>query len=155
MSEWISTGGGYPNHLLRMEFPLVGAMPEIYRPETTILRISDEDQTHAYLWCYLERKAHGKRYLFNPLSLSVQRVKDMPGAIERLSTRFRFDNARAQSVGSDLGDLSRFLSWLDDPCHQGRYESILSDSDLALEALKKYHSQDKNLDRSPKSDPTD
>lgn len=121
------------------------AMPEIYVPQTTILRASDEEQIHAYLWCYLERKVHGKRYLFNPSSLSVQRVKDMPQAIERLSKRFRFDNARPRSVSSALGNLSIFLYWLDDPSHQGRYESILSNPDLALEALKKYHSHLRQL----------
>ncbi|UIF85822.1 hypothetical protein [Cupriavidus sp. UYPR2.512] len=140
-SDWISTGGGYPKRLPRLAFPLEGAMPDLYVPQSTILYTADRVQTHAYLWCYLERKVIGKRYRFNPSSLSAQRVEDMPRAIERLSKRFRFDNARPRSVSDELANgLSRFLNWLDAPLHHGRFESILSDPDLALEALQRHHS---------------
>ncbi|GCB06542.1 hypothetical protein [Ralstonia sp. SET104] len=140
-SNWISTGGSYPSGLPRLAFPLEGAMPDLYVPQSTILQMSDGAQTHAYLWCYLERKVNGKRYRFNPSSLSAQRVEDMPRAIERLSKRFRFDNARPRSVHDDLANgLSRFLNWADAPMHHGKFESILSDPDLALEALQKHHS---------------
>ena len=115
-------------------------MPEVYVPQSTILRLPDGSQTFAFVWCYLERKVHAARHLFNPSSLSAQRIQDMPRTIERLSKRFRFDNARPRSVSGSLSGLSRFLYWLDDPLHQGRYEPILSDPDLALEAIKKHHS---------------
>ncbi|WP_429259874.1 hypothetical protein [Paraburkholderia sp. GAS334] len=116
-------------------------MPDLYAPHSTILQTADGVQTHAYLWCYLDRKVHGRRYRFNPSSLSSQRVKDMPMAIERLSKHFRFANARPRTVRDELANgLSRFLNWLDAPLHNGRFESILSDPDLALEALRKHHS---------------
>ncbi len=140
MSNWISTAGDYPKGLPKLTFPLEGAMPEVYVPQSTILRMPENDQVHAYLWCYLERKAHGSWYLFDPSSLAAQRVKDMPRAIERLSKRFRFDNAKPMSVTAYMKRLSGFMYWLDDPLHQGRYESVLSDPDLALEALKRHHS---------------
>lgn len=140
VSDWISTAGGYPNGLPKLAFPLELPIPEVYVPQSTILRTAANAQTPAYLWCYLERKVNGGRYLFNPSSLSAQRVKDMPGAIERLSRRFRFDNAKPQSVKERLAGLSRFLYWLDEPAHQRRYEPILSDPHLALEAIKRYHS---------------
>lgn len=141
-SDWINTGGVYPRSLPRLAFPLEGAMPDLYAPQSTILQTSDGAQTHAYLWCYLERKLSGKRYWFNPSSLSAQRVADMPRAIERLSKHFRFDNVRPRSVSAELwGGLTCFLNWLDAPLHHhGRFESILSDPDLALDALKKHHS---------------
>lgn len=110
-------------------------------PQSTILQMSNGTQTHAYLWCYLERKVYGTRYQFNPSSLSAQRVEGMPRAIERLSKRFRFDNARPSSVSHELANgLSSFLNWIDAPVHHGKFESILNDPDLALDALKKHHS---------------
>ncbi|WP_149137293.1 hypothetical protein [Cupriavidus campinensis] len=140
-SDWISTGGGYVKSLPRLAFPLERGMPDLYAPQSTILQTSDGGQTHAYLWCYLERKGFGKRYRFNPSSLSARRVEDMPRAIERLSKRFRFDNARPRSVRDELANgLSSFLNWLDAPPHHGRFESILSNPDLALKALKEHHS---------------
>jgi hypothetical protein len=140
-SDWISTAGNYPRGLPRLAFPLDGAMPDLYVPQSTILQTADGANTHAYLWCYLDRKAHGTRYRFNPSSLSSKRVEDMPMAIERLSKHFRFVNARPRTVHAEVANgLSTFLVWLDSPLHNGRFESILSDPDLALEALQKHHS---------------
>lgn len=140
VTEWKSTGFKFTKKLPKLAFPLQDALPEIYVPESTILLMQDGRQVHVWLWCYLERKKHGNSiYLFNPSSLSAQRVKDLPKAIERLSKRFRFDNTRPETVKSSLTRLSAFLFWIDDPSHNGRYESILSEPNLALEALKKYH----------------
>lgn len=139
MPEWINPGINYTKNLPKLSFPLTGPMPAIYVPERTVLRMQDDTQAHAWLWCYLERKQHGNRYQFNPSSLSARRIKDLPKAIDRLSKRYLFDNARITSMKSDLGFLSAFLYWLDAPRHQGRYESILSDPDLALEALQSHH----------------
>lgn len=137
--DWINTGSDFPSKLPKLAFPLTGDMPKIYAPQSTILRISDNQQFHSYLWCYLERRAHGKRYRFNPSSLSARRVKDMPGAIQRLSKRLDFDAARPLTVLESLRLLSRFLYWVDGPLHQARYEAVLSDPDLSLEALQLHH----------------
>ncbi len=142
--HWISTGGHYPDHLPRLLFPMTGAVPDLYAPESTILKLTDGAQTHVWLWCYLERRVFGKRYLFNPSSLSPQRIRDMPRAIERLSKRYRFDNSRPRTIATEFGSTSRFMNWLDDPSHQGRYESVLSDPELALEALRAHHSYLRN-----------
>jgi hypothetical protein len=139
-SEWIKTGGNHDKKLPKLSFPLQGAMPEIYVPDSTCLLLQNDVQIHVWLWCYLERKKNGKSgYLFKPSSLSAQRVKDLPRAVERLSKRYRFDNTKPPTVKHELTMLSAFLYWIDDPRHQRRYESILSDPDLALDALKKYH----------------
>lgn len=138
-SDWKSTSGIFTTNLPKLAFPLNGPMPEVYAPQSTILQTPDNTRHHVWLWCYLERKTHGTRYLFNPDSLSAQRVEDLPRAIERLSNRFRFDHSRPRSVGQDLRDLSAFLLWLDNPLHERRYESILRDPELTLEALKKHH----------------
>lgn len=138
-TDWISTGSDFPIKLPKLAFPLADGMPELYVPQSTILRISENEQVHAYLWCYLARRTHGKRYLFDPSSLSAQRVRDLPNAIESLSKRFLFDAARPLTVVEDLRRLSRFLHWVDDPVHQRRYEAVLSDPDLALKALKLHH----------------
>jgi hypothetical protein len=138
--DWKSTAGDFTENLPRLAFPFEGSMPDVYVPQSTILQMPDDIRSHAWLWCYLERKVHGKRYLFNPSSLSAQRVRDLPRAVDRLSKRFRLDSSRPVSVGNALHNLSAFLLWLDDPLHHRRYEPILSDPDLALEALRKHHS---------------
>lgn len=139
MFDWTSTAGDFTENLPSLAFPLKGELPESYVPQSTILQLSDDSRSHVWLWCYLERKLHGTRYLFNPSSLSSQRVKDLPRAIERLSKRFSFDDSKPRSVRADLSYLSAFLLWLDDPLHERQYESILSDPELGLDALKKYH----------------
>lgn len=138
--DWVSTGGHYPDPLPRLLFPLEGAIPELYAPESTILKLADGGHLHAWLWCYLERRVNGKRYLFNPSSLSQQRVRDMPWAVERLSKRYHFQNARPRTITAEIGSVSRFLNWLDEPSNHGRYEAILSNPQLALEALRAHHS---------------
>ncbi|MDO1530546.1 hypothetical protein QMK61_17040 [Fulvimonas sp. R45] len=140
-SDWISNVRGYASGLPRLAFPLEGGMPDLYVPQSTILQITNGEQIHAYLWCYLERKVNGKWYRFNPSSLSVQRVADLPRAIERLSKYFCFADARPQSVVDRFAHgLTGFLNWLDAPLHDGRFESILGDPDLARDALQKHHS---------------
>lgn len=114
-------------------------MPDVYTPESTLLLTTDGGQVHAYLWCYLERELQGSWYLFNPASLSARRVQDLPRAVERLSKRARFENSRPSSMRSELNRLGSFLGWLDAPFHQGRYEAVLSDPTLALEAIKSHH----------------
>lgn len=114
-------------------------MPDVYTPESTLLLTTDGGQVHAYLWCYLERERQGSWYLFNPASLSARRVQDLPRAVERLSKRARFENSRPSSMRSELNRLGTFLGWLDAPFHQGRYEAVLSDQTLALEAIKSHH----------------
>ena len=141
LTDWTRAKRAYCAELHKLAFPLMGEAPEIYVPERTILRMSDGAQMHVYLWCYLERKLMpGKVYEFNPSSLSPQRVNDMPRAIERLSKRFRFNNARPRTVTQALHFLASILNWVDAPNHQRRYEAVLSDPDLALEALKQHHS---------------
>ena len=151
-SEWIKAIPNYTKNLPKLAFPLQGAMPEIYVPESTILHLQDDTRIHTWMWCYLERKRYGQWYVFNPLSLSAQRVKDLPRAVERLSKRYRFDNTRSRTIETSVMTLSSFLYWLDDPHNQSRYESILSDPDLALEALKKYHTHLRQLMQSNHSD---
>lgn len=138
--HWTSTGGNYTDSLPKLSFPLSGQLPSIFAPHKTVLRLPDGDQSHVWLWCYLNRRVNGKRYLFEQSSLSDRRCKDLRVCIERLSKRFRFDDARPESIKRDLQSMSGLLNWLDDPAHKGRYESILSDADLALDALKRYHS---------------
>jgi hypothetical protein len=68
----------------------------------------------------------------------------MPVVLERLSKWFLFTNARPRSVERSLHKLGFLLSWTDQPNHAGRYETLLSDPGIALEALKGYHSYLRN-----------
>ena len=138
-SEWVKVGRNYNKNMPKLTFPLEGALPKIYVPERTVLLIAGASKTIAWLWCYLEREKQVGKYRFNPSSLSERRVNDLPTAIERLSRRYRFDNTKPRTMDTELRYLSSFLFWLDDPRNQRRYESILSAPDLALQALKHYH----------------
>lgn len=138
-TDWVSSGSRLTNGLPRLPFPVAGDMPDVYAPETTLLLTADGGQVHAYLWCYLERELLGTWHRFNPASLSSRRVQDLPMAIQRLSRRARFENSRPSSMHSELKRFGTFMGWLDAPVHQGRYEAVLSDQTLALEAIKRHH----------------
>ena len=65
--DWISTGTaafktqGYPT----LAFP-AKSLPDLFAPNKTILTLGDGSQSHTWLWCYSQRKVHGRCYLFNP-----------------------------------------------------------------------------------------
>lgn len=130
----------YVKTLPILDFPFE-TLPDIYAPASTVLRIAQGGQVNAFLWCYLRRDGERRGVVksFDASSLSKERVKAMPLALERLSKWFRFNNARPRTAGETLALLGRLLIWADQPQHIGRFEEILSDSDLALEALKTYH----------------
>lgn len=129
-----------------LDFPFV-TPPDIYAPASTVLRLGDGAKLYAFKWCYLRREGEGQRGVitsFDVSSLSEVRVKAMPLVLERLSKWFRFNNSRPQSVKRLLGNLGALLSWADQPQHAGHFEAVLSDPDLALEALKGYHTYLRN-----------
>lgn len=139
LAGWITTTQAYAETLPRLKFPLSVGLPDLFVPQSTALEITGFGIAHTYLWCYLERRVHGRRYQFNPESLSAQRARDVPRALERLSKQQRFENHRPRSVASQLASLSNFLNWLDDSIHKGKFESVLSDPDIALAALQSHH----------------
>jgi len=121
------------------------ALPGIYAPEKTVLQMKDGSQVYAFKWCYLKRRGGGTNAFFDKSSLSNERVLAMPLALTRLSKWFRFKNSRPRSNNASLNFLGQLLDWADQPHQSGRYERILSDSDLALEALKRYHTHLRSL----------
>jgi len=121
-SAWISTGTAEfrSQELPELNFP-VKSLPDIYAPQSTTLILGDGTQSLCWLWCYMQRKTKGSRYLFNPASLSARRIEDLPRAIERLGKMFCFKKAKPRTVASQLSRLAAFLNWADDPLHHGRY----------------------------------
>ncbi len=138
--DWISTGTaafktqGYPT----LAFP-AKSLPDLFAPNKTILTLGDGSQSHTWLWCYSQRKVHGRCYLFNPTSLSPRRIQDLPRALERLGKWFVFEGSSSRTVWDRMNKLSALMNWLDLPQHQGQYEAVLSDPALALEALQRHH----------------
>jgi hypothetical protein len=61
-------------------------------------------------------------------------------ALDRLSKWCLHSNARRHSIRSRFEVLAFFLAWADGPEHGQRYEMVLSDADVALQALSGYHS---------------
>lgn len=139
MSDWTTTTKAYVGTLPRLTFPLEQGLPEVFLPQSTVLHISGSGLAQTYLWCYSQREVYGRIYRFNPESVSSRRVKDLANALERLSKKQRFENLRPRSVEQELSRLSIFLKWADDPVHKGKFEAVLSDPDLAFEALKSHH----------------
>lgn len=116
--------------------------PDLFSPDTTILSVSDATGTYgvyAFLWCYLRRQVNGGSSSYDPSSRSTLRMQALPKALERLSKHFTFKDLRAQSAKAYLAVLGRFLNWADDAKHEGAYETVLSDPDVALKALKAHH----------------
>lgn len=124
-----------------LEFPFK-TLPDIYAPASTVLKLKDGSRINAFQWCYLRRKSEGRGERiksFETTSLCEDRVKAMPVALERLSRWIAFKNSRAQSVKAVLTNLSHFIFWADHPQNDGRLTSLLTDPDVAFEALRGYH----------------
>lgn len=131
----------YVKTLPVLDFPFE-QLPDVYAPASTVLQIAEGRQVYAFKWCYLSRDSEqlGVVKSFDVSSLSEKRVRAMPLAMERMSKWLRFNNARPRTAGEALGLLGRLLLWADLPEHAGRFEEVLSNSAIALEALKIYHS---------------
>lgn len=138
-AHWQRSTPTYVKTLPILDFPFK-TPPDIYVPASTVLQLGDEGKIYAFQWCYLRRYGKGRATSFDVISLSEARAKAMPLALERLSKWFRFNNARPRSVCRSLQNLGLLLSWADQPQHAGRFEALLIDPDLALEALKGHHS---------------
>ncbi|MGN5353144.1 hypothetical protein ACQ4P5_13845 [Ralstonia sp. L16] len=144
-AHWQRCTPTYIKALPVLDFPFV-TPPDIYAPASTVLRFGDGNKVYAFQWCYLRREGVGRGVIksFDVSSLSEVRVNTMPLVLERLSKWFRFNNARPRSVERALHELGFLLSWADQPQHAGRFEALLGDPDLALEALKGYHTYLRN-----------
>lgn len=144
-AHWQRCTPSYVMTLPVLDFPFV-TPPAIYAPASTVLRLGDGDNVYAFQWCYLRREGEGRGVIksFDVSSLSEARVKAMPLALERLSKWLHFNNARPRSGERFLHELGGLLSWADQPQHAGRFEALLGDPDLALEALKGYHTYLRN-----------
>lgn len=137
MGEWIRITRNHVASLRVVAFPFE-AIPQDYAPQSTVFELEDGQRVHPYMWCYLERKTARFSEL-NSTSLSHLRIQAMPAVMARLSTRARFENARPQTVLSRFRCLTQFLTWADAAEHDGRFEQVFSDPNLALEALKGHH----------------
>lgn len=142
MSHWQKNTPSFVARLPVVEFPF-DELPDVYAPERTVLKLSDGKLIHPYLCCYLERRTAGRdaggNTGYSPTSLSPVRVAALPQVIERLSMWCRFKAARAASIVGIFRWLLQFLTWADDAENQGKFESVLTDADLAHEALKGHH----------------
>lgn len=138
-AQWVQCTITFIQTLHVLKFPCE-APPDIYMPASTVLQTDDGSQLYAFKWCYLNRRGEGRKTFFDVTSLSAERVRAMPQALTRLSKWFQFRNSRPQSVAGSLRLLALLLGWADQPQHGRRFEAILSKPDVALEALKGYHS---------------
>lgn len=142
--DWQQCTVTYFNTLLVLSFPF-SFPPEIYSPARTALRCTDHALVYVNLWCYLKRNvAQAYRTSFDPKSLSLDRIKSLPIALERLSKWAKFRNFRPFTMERKLGSLGIMINWADRPQNIGRFENLLSDPDVALQALKGYHSHLRN-----------
>jgi hypothetical protein len=137
-ARWVQCTTTFIEALPVLNFPCE-ALPEVYMPASTVLRMERGSQVYAFKWCFLNRQGEGRKTFFDASSLSSARVQAMPQALTRLSKWFGFKNSRPRSVTASLRFLGQLLDWADQPQHGGKFEAILSDPDLTLEALKGYH----------------
>lgn len=142
MSHWQKNMPTFVAKLPVVEFPFDN-LPDVYVPQRTVLRLSDGKLIQPYLCCYLERRTAGRdgggNTVYNPTSLSPVRVAALPQVIERLSMWCRFKAARAASIVGVFRWLLQFLAWADSAENKNKFEAVLTDADLAHEALKGHH----------------
>ena len=138
--DWVTNTPSFVKTLPVHDFPF-DRVPDLFAPERTVLNGGNGYRAHTYLWCFLRRKtARGAQTSFDPSSLSATRVAALPTALDRLSKESRHVGARPSSIKCRLRSLGYFLAWADSPEHEGRYETVLSDPELALQALRGHHS---------------
>lgn len=139
-THWQRCTSAYLKTLPVLDFPFE-TLPDLYSPARTVLRFAHGSKVNAFQWCYLRREGDSRGVLksVDVSSLSEARVKSMPLALERLSKWFRFKNTRSRTVEEMLQMLGRLFAWADQPQHAGRFEELLSNSDLALAALRAHH----------------
>lgn len=135
---WVRCNPAHLQSLPVQSFPW-SKKPDLYKPQSTVLQIKGAGTVYAFLCCFLRREINRTTSDYDPASLSEQRVQALPQVLDRLSTWLSFKNCRPRTVESHLQHLGRFLSWADDPAHEQRYEAVLNDPKVALQALKAHH----------------
>lgn len=145
-SMWQRCTRNYTRTLPVLPFPF-NNLPNIFAPASTVLQFPDSTTYNTFLWCYLRREGVSRGVLksFDASSLSEARVDAIPRALESLSKWLCFINARPRTIGETIQLFGLLLLWADKPEHDGRFETILSDSAIALEALKGYHTYLRNM----------
>ena len=135
---WVKNIPSFLETLPAIEFPFE-RLPDVFVPERTILKLGDRLRWHSYLYCYLNRKTTRNWTEFDASSVSKIRIAAMQAVLERISRWCRHDNARPNTIKQRLEGLATFLAWADRSENDTRYETVLSDSDVALQALSAYH----------------
>lgn len=138
MAEMIRVAPSDLNALPNLEFPFK-SLPLLWTPERTVLRLDHGSGVPLFAWLHLDRSTIGPIHLYNPASLSTVRLAAIPQAIRRLSDHFRLQRKSPKTVYSVLSCFARFLAWIDDEEHDGLFETVLSDPDLALRAFERYY----------------
>lgn len=138
-SDWQNCTRTYLDTLPVLSFPF-DTPYETYSPMKVALSCGDGSLVYSNLWCYLKRNiVSSHRSSFDPSSLSLARVEYLPIALDRLSNWNRFKNSRPRTSERQLRNFGCLLNWADTPNNAGRFEALLSDPDVALQALKGYH----------------
>lgn len=138
-AEWVRCTPTFIKTLPVLKFPFEEP-PDIYMPASTVLQLGKGSHVYAFKWCFLNRRIARRQTYFDADSLSAERVQVMPQVLERLSKWFRFKNLKPGTIRGSFNCLSRLLDWADQQQQGRRFEAVLSDPALALEALKGYHS---------------
>lgn len=137
MTEMIRVDAAAMRTLPWLEFPFENA-PSIWALERTALCTAHGKRVPVFVWSYLQRRVVGSSHLYNPASLSTVRVSALPEALRRLSNHFRLRATSSKTVYSIVSSFARFLAWIDGEEHGGLFEPVLSDPNLALQALEIY-----------------
>lgn len=138
MAEMIRVTPTGLKKLPAIEFPFKKA-PSVWAPERSVLRLRHGKLISVFAWLHLERCIDGPSHLYNPTSLSTVRVPAIQQAIRRLSEHFRLSAVSSKTIHNRFAHFAGFLAWADNEEHGGQFEAVLSDPDVALQALEIYH----------------
>lgn len=138
-SDWQKCTRTYLDTLRVLSFPF-DTPHETYSPTKVALNCGDSSLVYSNLWCYLKRNiVSSHRSSFDQSSLSLARAEYLPIALYRLSNWHRFKNSRPRTSERQLRNFGSLLNWADTPNNSGRFETLLSDPNVGLQALKGYH----------------
>ncbi|MEM5343383.1 hypothetical protein [Paraburkholderia azotifigens] len=119
-----------------LKFPFE-RIPRFYKPEFAVVEAQPGFRHMLFKICYLKRPEGQPFGIYG--AKSEARVAALPHVLSKLSSYCRAMGLRPHGCDRYIDHLIYFLNWADTSAHAGRYETVLSDAELALRALEDYN----------------
>ncbi|MBP0596884.1 hypothetical protein J8I26_02140 [Herbaspirillum sp. LeCh32-8] len=119
-------------------------VPELFKPENSVLELTDGSRISIFKLCYLVRPTDG-RSNGDYTEKSALRIAALPGVLLKLSNFFRVKGLKSPTQANYLRFLQNFFDWADLAENEGRFEAVLTDTGLAVAAIEGYNAWQKAM----------